>query len=144
MIRTHTLRSRPHRHAVGLAELALALIIGLSPRFLKRTLPGKLEERITQGFDAGMPLMDRGMFAALKGNRRGPSQRLDTGSRRIARVVIAPLRQETGRKTLARPWKPAEDGLIRMRLKKASNLFVVSGQLLKQEKELLDQRQHQA
>lgn len=58
-----------HRHAVGLAFLALALIVGLGPGFLEGALPGKLEERVAQGFDTRMPLLYRGMLATLKGNR---------------------------------------------------------------------------
>ena len=84
------------------------------------------------------------MLAALKGDRRGSSQGLDTGRRRLACAVVTPLGHQTGRKTLARPWKSAEDRLIRMCLKQAGDLFVVSGQLIMPQAEVLDHRQHQA
>ena len=52
-----------HCHAMRFAFLAFALVKGLSPWFLERTLPGKLEKRIAQGCDT---VRDSGHLVGLQ------------------------------------------------------------------------------
>src|SRR2546429_636072 len=108
---------RTHCFGVTFPFLAKAMVVFLSPGFGLRTLPGKLMQRIPQGFDTGIASMGLGIGAAFIGNRRGASQGLQTGCVRIARPIIPDLCEQTRSQSLARTGQTAEDFVVFMRQK---------------------------
>ena len=113
---------RPHGDRVGLAFLPLALIVGHRPRLEAGTLPGKLVEGVAQHLITSVAPVRSGKITTLKGDRRGPRQRLHTARILIPRAVIAPFGQQTGGQAFPRSRQTHEQVGIRMRQKKALDL----------------------
>src|SRR5579863_1453616 len=135
---------RSDGHTVALALLAFAVVVVLRPSLGSRTLPCKLIQGVAQRLDTGEALMDARVIAALKGNRRGASQGLDTACIDIALAIIAPFRQQAGSQSFASAGQGMEDLIVFMLQKKRGDLLIVGRDLLQQRQQLSDQSQHQA
>src|SRR3989440_11157051 len=110
---------RTQRLGVTFPLLALALIVVLRPGFALRTLPGKLLQRVAQGFDTGIASVGLRIGAACIGHRRCARQSLQTGGVCIALTIIADLCQQTRSQSLAGTGQTAEDLRVLMPQKKA-------------------------
>jgi hypothetical protein len=123
---------------------SFALIIVCGPRLAQSGLPGKLMQRIAQGFDAAKASMGLGIPAALKQDGRGSPQRLQAAGILIAQAIISDFGQQSWSQVLACARQALKDLVVRMGQKKGLNLLVVLGNLLDEWLQLGQQGQQQA
>ena len=134
---------RSHRHRMALAFSSFALIIVSGPRFTACRLPGKLVQGIAQRFNTRHAAMRFGVHPALKEDRRGSSQRLQTASISVARAIIADFCQQSRSQAFACTRQARKELVILMSQKKGADLLVILLDLLDQRQQLTHQRQHQ-
>src|SRR5579864_4416764 len=91
---------------------SFALIVVLRPEFLLRALPGELVQGIAQGFTTGITTMGLGIGSALKDDRGGSSQRLQTPGIFIARSLIPDLCQQSRREPFSSAGQTAENRAV--------------------------------
>jgi len=89
--------------ALALGPLALGRLLG--PRFLVRTLPGKLLQGIAPGLDTAQTTMRFLLRPALKEDWRGASESLHARGTVVAAAVIAQFSQQTRSETQASSWQ---------------------------------------
>src|SRR5438132_6019346 len=133
-----------HRHTMRFAFRPFALVIGQRPLLVQRRLPGELVQSVAQWFHAGEAFVRFGILATLERHWSGPGQGLDTGGIGVPRAIIAPFGQQTGSQVLASTGKRPPELVVRMGQKKGADGLVVAGDLLDDDQQLFDQRQHQA
>src|SRR5258708_18022342 len=134
----------PHRHTVTLALRTFALVIIACPGFLRGRLPSKLVQGVTQGFQTGKPFVRFGIIATLQCYRSRPGQHLNTGGISVTGAIISPFSQQTGSQAFASAGKRTPSLVIGVAQKKAFDLLVIGSNLWKNNRQLLDQGEHQA
>ncbi len=105
---------RSHGHRVAFAFSSLAQVIISGPGFTLRTLPGKLVQSIAQGFDTPPAAMRSGVRPALKQDRRGATQRLQTAGILIAAPIIADFCQQSRSQMCAGTRQALKDLMVLM------------------------------
>lgn len=133
-----------HRDTMTFAFCPFALIVVHGPGFGVRTLPGKLMQRIAQGFDTGIPSMRFGIVATFIGHRRSTCQCLQAARISVTRTIISQFCQQSRSKAFARTRQGAKQMTVSMGQKKALDLLIVGSNLFQHWQELSDQSQHQA
>src|SRR5579863_4393880 len=132
------------RFGMTFALRSFALIVVPGPGFLLGTLPGKLVQSVAQRFTASIAAVGLGIGSALKDDRRGSSQRLQTAGIFITCSLIPNLRQQSRREPFSSTGQTAENRAVSVGQKKVGNRLVVCGNLLDKGQQLLDLNQHQA
>ncbi len=135
---------RTHCLGVTFPFLAKAMVVVLGPGFRLRTLPSKLVQRIAQRLDTGIASVWLGILAAFIGHRGGAGQCLQTGCVLVARAIIPNFWKPARGQPLSSTRQGAKDLVVFMRQKKALDLLVIAGNLLKQGQQLSEQHQQQA
>jgi hypothetical protein len=133
-----------NRDGMTLAFSSLALVVVPGPRLALGRLPGKLLQRITQGFDTAQTSMRLGVHPALIEDGRGSPQRLQAAGIAVAASIIPDLGQQSRGQALAGTWQALKDRMVLVGQKKGVNLLVILSNLLDQGQQLTDQRQQQA
>src|SRR5260370_14651600 len=132
------------RDGMAFALGSFALVILPGPGFLESTLPGKLVQGIAPGLDAAQTSMSFLVCPALKEDRRGASECLQTARALITVPIIPKFSQQARSETYSSSQQGLEEFAVSMDLKKALNLLVIVSNLLHQGFELIEQRHHQS
>src|SRR5258708_14693522 len=99
---------------MGLAVRAFALVIGFGPGLAQHALPGEVIKRLAPGIDTGPPAAYPPEGSALEQDRCRTRERSDAGGARVARAVLAPLRQQPRRQPSPGSWQAGEHDAIGM------------------------------
>src|SRR5258708_33948247 len=99
---------------MGLAVRAFALVIDFGPGLAQHALPGEVIKRLAPGIDTGPPAAYPPEGSALEQDRGRTRERSDAGGARVARAVLAPLRQQPRRQPSPGPRQAAYTAAIRM------------------------------
>ncbi len=132
------------RDGMAFALGSFALVILPGPGFLESTRPAKLVQGIAPGLDAAQPSMSFLVCPALKEDRRGASEGLQTARALITVPIIPKFSQQARSETYSSSRQGLEEFEVLMDQKKALNHLVIVSNLLHQGFELIEQRHHQS
>src|SRR5215471_1981331 len=136
-------RQRSYGSLMGLALVALLLVVDLRPEGMPDRLRRPLDERLPEEFGTLETPVHPGLLAAAFGHRRDPSIFLEFGGRGIALPVFAKGDQEAGSEDGTCPRERLEEREVGMALCILRDGSVEVGNRLQGDAELGDEGLHQ-